>query len=478
MKKDFLRHSFLYSISGILLRGIGIFLVPLYTRVFNPDDYGLIDWLATIGALFGAVLPMQITQAVARFYPDAETAEAKKKIASTALWFALVMRALPLVAFLLATDYFADLILAEKASPDLLILWGVSIVIVSFTEANANLLKWTLQPEKRVKVSLASSIGGVLGVIIFVLGFGWGLEGIFLGRILGGIPGMIMGGYACREFYIFQFDFAKFKEMLRFSFPLIFTAISVLIMSYADRVFIKSYLSFDELGLYGVGYRFSSISSLFFTGIAHALTPLIYHHYKEKETPKKIADLFRYTILVGGIMVLGFTFFSKETILILATEDYLGGAKYIPYLVAANIISLVYVFFPGMEINKRTDLVTYVFIFSAMANVGLNYIFIQMYGAVGVALGTLLASVLNMLIRYFMSQRFYRVPFNWPVVIGWSIFCVAMVLVFQHFLIDLEGVVGILIKAGLLLLIPVMVLLTGLLKKSEIAAVRKLVLKK
>ncbi len=34
--------SLIYGLSGVISKMIGIFLVPVYTRLFLPDDYGLL----------------------------------------------------------------------------------------------------------------------------------------------------------------------------------------------------------------------------------------------------------------------------------------------------------------------------------------------------------------------------------------------------------------------------------------------------
>ena len=87
MLRAFLKDSVLYGAAGILSRGISVLLVPLYTRVLSPGDYGSLDMLLAFGALVNLVVALEVTQAVARFYPDAATPAEKGSLASTALWF-------------------------------------------------------------------------------------------------------------------------------------------------------------------------------------------------------------------------------------------------------------------------------------------------------------------------------------------------------------------------------------------------------
>jgi O-antigen/teichoic acid export membrane protein len=45
MLKSALRDSFVYGVASVLSKGLAIFLLPLYTRVLSPGDYGAHDLL-------------------------------------------------------------------------------------------------------------------------------------------------------------------------------------------------------------------------------------------------------------------------------------------------------------------------------------------------------------------------------------------------------------------------------------------------
>ena len=45
--------SLIYGLSGVVSKMIGIFLVPVYTRLFFPADYGIINLINTTFFLIG-----------------------------------------------------------------------------------------------------------------------------------------------------------------------------------------------------------------------------------------------------------------------------------------------------------------------------------------------------------------------------------------------------------------------------------------
>jgi O-antigen/teichoic acid export membrane protein len=46
----------IYGLSGVISKMIGIFLVPVYTRLFLPDDYGIINLINTTFFLIGILV--------------------------------------------------------------------------------------------------------------------------------------------------------------------------------------------------------------------------------------------------------------------------------------------------------------------------------------------------------------------------------------------------------------------------------------
>src|SRR5262245_14107507 len=87
MLKAFLKDSALYGGANILARGIQIALVPLYTRVLVPNDYGVIDMMMVAGTVAQSLVTLEIAWGVARAHGDAKTPAERAAYASTAFWF-------------------------------------------------------------------------------------------------------------------------------------------------------------------------------------------------------------------------------------------------------------------------------------------------------------------------------------------------------------------------------------------------------
>ena len=88
LTKLFLKHSFFYTISNVFIRGINFFLLPLYTRLLTPRDYGIVDLITISSNLVNYLVTLEITQAVARFFPEINEDE-KKTYSFTSVIFVI-----------------------------------------------------------------------------------------------------------------------------------------------------------------------------------------------------------------------------------------------------------------------------------------------------------------------------------------------------------------------------------------------------
>ena len=64
------RDGVVYAAGTVLSRGIALLLLPLVTRVLSPAEYGALDMIVTIGVLINLVVPLETSQALARFWNE------------------------------------------------------------------------------------------------------------------------------------------------------------------------------------------------------------------------------------------------------------------------------------------------------------------------------------------------------------------------------------------------------------------------
>jgi len=263
--------------------------------------------------------------------------------------------------------------------------------------------------------------------IIFAFGLGWSLPGLLLGMLLGSVTGLLYGIIRLRDSIRRVYSKRRLKEMLVFSAPLVPSSIAVFVSHYIDRLMINHFLSQTDLGLYGIAFRLSSIVSLAIIGFQGALTPLIYTHFRSKETPANIAAIFRAFLFFAVTLFYGLSAFADEILHLLATPEYYPAANLVVFLVPGILISNMYVFAPGIGIAKKTHFSLWINVIGAITNTCLNYYLIPMFSTNGAAVATLLGFLLVFTLNVHYSQKFYPIPYNWILIAkAFFISCIAV----------------------------------------------------
>src|SRR5690349_15975491 len=85
--KELGSESLIYGIGLGLARAAGILLVPFYTRVFTPEDYGVMGLVAATTTLLAAFAPLGSDAGAIRIYQDNRDAEHRKSTLATWVWF-------------------------------------------------------------------------------------------------------------------------------------------------------------------------------------------------------------------------------------------------------------------------------------------------------------------------------------------------------------------------------------------------------
>ena len=54
--KQLSKDSIIYGLGGGLVKGFSFFLLPIYTSIFSPSDYGKIEMIVVITSFLSAIL--------------------------------------------------------------------------------------------------------------------------------------------------------------------------------------------------------------------------------------------------------------------------------------------------------------------------------------------------------------------------------------------------------------------------------------
>ncbi len=416
MLKAFLKDSAIYGIASIFSRVVQLLLVPLYTRVLAPTDYGTVDLMTVIAAVAMSVLTLEIAQGMARAYGDHQLPEQRWPYASTTLWLTVAA-----AATLVVIAVFGAPIGRWVLGPGMEASFQVAAVVIA-AQLIYNLFLTQLRFELRPRMFgfvtvLFTVVSNALAVVLVVWG-DTGVIGVFYGQLVGYLVAGGIAWLATRRNYRLAFDRVRCREMLAYAAPLVLSGIGGHIAMLADRVVIDAYMGLDDVGIYGIGARVGSTVGLLLGAFAGALSPLILTSYREVGTPAQLARMFRVFLLLVLPVLIGFTTFAEEIVRVLAPPAYRDAAGVIPALTLAFLLSGMYIFAPGMELARKTAVIAGIMIITGLENLALNLLMVPPMGVNGAALATMISAGSGFTAFMVFSQRLYFVPHRWPRIVG------------------------------------------------------------
>jgi len=467
--KRLIKDSAVYGIASVLARGVGVLLIPLYTRVLDPADFGISDIIITTIALSSIVLTLEISQGVMRFFPDSKDPEEQNSFASSSLWFIVAGHILFILSVFPFTSKLSNLFFQTPTYSNFFRIALVTLLFYSLNVLMNIVLRARLMPIHFSTVNFTFTLTSTLATVLFILVYRMGIAGILLGNALGYVLAAGLGVYFARNNFAAQVDLKRLKELISFSAPLVPSSLGYFAMLYVNRFIINYSLSVNEVGLYSVAYRLMFPVNLIMNSITSSLTPLIYSRYLENETPTELARIFRLLSAVSLMIILALSLFSSEILYIMATPEYYAAAKIIPLMAISAVLSGMNLFTPGLSIAKKTKAISLINIFSGILNILLSYLLVKPMGLVGVALATTFSFLLNFGVSMFLSQRHYYIPVEWPrIALGTLI-----VILLGQLSVFLNGNAVYIIVGKLLALIfcAFLLVMAGLVRSNEIAQI-------
>lgn len=421
MIRSFFRHSIIYTISGLLTRGVPIILLPFYTRILSTREFGYWEYISSLGGLLLVLLPLEITQGMARFYSEASTEKDRINYSYSTLIFTIFGYSIFSIIVIFYSNFFSNFFFDGFGGRTTLLLCLVLYLVNGVVYSTQNILRWSMNVRGVAIMSLIIAVISILISVLFLI-LNYGLNGLIIASIFSGLFGLLYTFFMTKEIKMGDFEWAKVKQMLKFSLPLVPSSLGVVLALYVDRLLVKSMLDVESMAYYSLAYRLSTLVIFVTIGFQGALTPLVYKNYKRSEARNEIANLFRICSAIALLFCVSICLFIKEIINIFFINSYESIFNLVPFLVLSALIWQMYVFAPGLNIAKKTKLVAIINLSVAIFNLILNYFFILYFGLIGSAVATLIAAIFSFCINMYYSQKFYYIEHNWrKLIIGFMI---------------------------------------------------------
>ena len=408
------RYKKLFSNTAILAIGtfaskfLVFFMMPLYTAYLLPEEYSTADLISQTANLLIPLACAGITDGIFRFALD--KAEDKREIFTSGLAVLVFMSVIfgllsPLVGLFDTLDSY---------------VWLVVFYVIA-----ANLHAAVAQYIRAKGNTLLFSLGGLAGTalticfnLLFLIAFNMGIIGYVLSVVLGDVVVTILLFTMARLWRDIDFTavrFAKIREMLKYSIPMIPTTIFWWITSVSDRYLVIAMKGSEVNGLYAAAYKVPTLLTLVCIVFIEAWQFSAVSESDEKERSDFFTRVFAGFQGILFMAASALILFSKIATKILLADNYYDSWQYIPVLVLAMTYSALVTFMGSVYMVRKKSI--YSFLTSAVGavvNIVFNILLIPRWSAMGAAIATFISYFVVMIIRSIDTRRFVRFRLGVP----------------------------------------------------------------
>jgi O-antigen/teichoic acid export membrane protein len=431
----------IYGIPSILGRILGYLLVPLYTRIFVPGEYGTVNVFYSYASLLMVILTYGMETAFFRYN---EQESDKEKVFSTGMISLLVSSVLFLAVVTVYSGPVAKLI--DYADHREYVLWFGWILAL---DAVSSIPFARLRAQNKAKRFAAIKMAGIiinislnllfillcpyilnhsgnralLSFISFIYRTDWGIEYIFISNLIASIVilFLLLPEIAATRFRLYP---DLWKKMLFYAFPLLFAGMAGIINETFDRLLLRYLLPEDvasyQVGIYAACYKISILMTIFIQAYRYAAEPFFFAQAKEKDAKLVYARIMDYFIIIVSLIFLITMVYLDDFILpLLVGKNYWTGRGVIPVLMMANLfLGVYYNLSIWYKLINKTSWGAWISVIGAVITLVLNFWWIPLssdhiiYGYYGSAWATFICYCSMMIISYLLGRKYFPVRYN------------------------------------------------------------------
>ena len=437
--KELFSQTAIYGVGILLNRSLSFLLLPIYTYFFSPAELGLYNLIQSIWLFVILIYVYGMETSFIKFFIDAKEKENKKEIYSTTF----ILIAATSIIFSLAIYLFSGNIVSlfsfedsEKAKYLMQIL-SLLLFFDTLSRFPLLLLRAELNAKTYIFISFLSLVVNLLMNVVLIIFLKFNVEAILYSYIVSVIFTLIIGLIITKKFIGFNFSFKRAKELVLYGNKFIYMGLFLLLIDISDRFFLKYFFDESVVGIYSANYRLASIMSLCIAAFRFSWTPYFLSIAENPDNKEIVSKIFTYFVFAGLFLFLLFTFFTEPIVKISFGKYSVLDIKYQSGLSIIPIVLLAY-FFSGLFANlnvapfyaDKTSRLLIVTVEGIIINIVLNFILIPGYKMSGAALATLITYAIMFLHIFFISQKIYKINYDWKKIFKISFIAVIIYIIY------------------------------------------------
>lgn len=408
-KDNLFKKFFDYAMgSGIVLL-LGFISSPLITRLISPSEFGKFSMFNLFISILGVIILLGLDHSFVRYFYEEKEEDRPKLLRQAVKIPLLVCTGFSLVLIIFGGPLFK--IFFEEYNLQLLFLIVLNNYFSILNRYVFLVVRMQQLGKKFSYLQIAQKLVNIVLIILFFLGMQDDFLVLVYSVVISNIFVVILGILLEKKFWLDKTESnlkTGNKEFIRFGIPLIFTFLIMWIFQSTDRLFIKHFFGYSELGVYTAAFSIVALLNAVQNAFSTFWVPVAYEKYKNKPDNKeffgRVSRVIAFTMFLIGIAMVLF----KDLIVLILGEEYRQASYIMPFLIFMPLMYTVSeTTVLGINFKKKSEYHIIITISCAISNILGNLLLVPLYGAVGAAISTGLSYILFFSLRTFISKKLY-----------------------------------------------------------------------
>jgi len=393
--------TFFYTVSSVIVRALNFILLPYFLSRLTLTEFGIWDFYQLFFSTGALLVTSCASTSLFRFYVLYKDDRAKQlQSIGNSFLFVLCSVVMMLVCgyFLLINTYTGHFF-SEYASITLVSVscFALYTMILSLLRVQEKLILYGIVFCGQNFLALAGTLVGVH--------YNLGIKSFFYANLFSFL--IFVPWFFMLFFRNCFLSLNIFKRQLLFSGPLLLYNLIYMSFFVVDKFFIKNFLGFESLGLYGILWRFGAVFQMIAIAMIDAWQLIIYNAQKENGANFLISRLITYYALALTSFCFYSTIGAIFAVIFLFPAHYYYLIHYLPlFFLPLFFIELARLFQTAFGLSTRTFYLPLISLTILIVQSSLLYFCIG-FGIWSVFIANGVAFMVYALLCYWVSKKVY-----------------------------------------------------------------------
>ena len=412
--KSLISNTVLFAVGTFSSRLLTLLIMPLLTYLLAPEEFSGVKNAMTICNFILPIMYLSVSEAVIRFGLDKDYK--KTDVFTISMLVVLVGYGVFLCLMpLLSAWNFID---------------GYQRLIAVFvlTSASHTVINHYVRASGLVRIfaldGMFTSVATVTFVWLFIVQLKLGAGGYMLATICAdGLSalGLLLSLRLYRFFRLKGIDWATARAMLRYSVPLVPTALLWWVVNLSSQLFVTNISGAAANGVYAIANQIPTMITLVSAVFTQAWQVSAFTEYRGEGGRRFYSNVFRSYYSLVFLAAAGIILLMRPVTALLYDVEYYASWQYSLFLVLGVSFSCLVTFLGTIyNVVKKNGMVMVTTAVGAALNLALNFLLIPKWGPLGAAVSTFLSYFTVFVIRAIDTRRYIKIDMQ-PLRIGGSL---------------------------------------------------------